>query len=124
MARMVVNATVGTSPQPSFGSGTEPNAAIAALVTARNTANDAAYAAVTPKTATEAAIAALEADGALPTQAHVAALRSAWNISSTAISTTSTATNAMSLASAAASVASDVVLIVNSATVLTKNKLK
>lgn len=40
--------------------------------------------------ATEAAVALLEADGAIPTQAHVNALRTVWNTLKTAITTVDT----------------------------------
>jgi hypothetical protein len=134
MARMILNATVGTSPQPSYGSGTEPNAALAAQavsIAAVKTATAAAVTAEVSTTAVANAVAALVADGASPTQAHVTTLNSAWGTLLTAIGTLNTAIGAAdtaaavpSLTAATAAVSPDTVLIVNSATVLTKNKFK
>jgi|SRR5882672_2860840 len=46
-------------------------------------------------TATEAAVAVLEADGASPTQAHVTSLRSAWNTLSAAVTASKAAVPAV-----------------------------
>lgn len=134
MARMIVNATVGTSPQPSFGSGAEPNVELAtqaAYIAATLTAANAAVTAEINTTAVANAVAALVADGAAPTQAHVTTLNLAWGTLLTAIGAQDTAVGAAaaaaavpSLTAATAAVSPDVVLIVNGATVLTKNKLK
>lgn len=95
-------------------------------------------------TAVEAAVATLEADGAAPTQAHVNALRTVWNTlvadgitakaatvaalgsagtADTNTGTAKTAVDAISLTASLAAVAADVSLLINSATVVSKNKL-
>ena len=139
MARMILNATVGTSPQPSYGSGTEPNAALAAQTVLIATVKTATAAAKTQSTTTiaadivavTAAVVTLENDDVSPTEAHVAALRSVYNTLVTDLGTLNTAIGAAdtaaavpNLTAATAAVSPDTVLIVNSATVLTKNKLK
>ena len=138
MARTILTSTIGTSTEPLFGNSAEPNAATAAqaalLVTAKASVVAADTAAGTVvgahQTATEGAVATLEADGALPTQGHVTALRAAWNNSKAdetaakaATATAVTNTNAVSLTVAAAAVAADVTLLVNAATVVTRNKI-
>lgn len=117
----------------------DPLAALSALTTAiatnktnADTADtDLATVVGADQTAVEAAVAALEGDGASPTQAHVTALRGVWNTlktdaatAKTATAATKTTSDALSAAAATTAVSSDVTLLFNPATVVTRNALK
>jgi hypothetical protein len=139
MARMILTATVGTTPTPRYGTAKEPNAeatAQAALIAATKVATAAAKTQSTTTIAADivavtAAVVTLENDGISPTEAHVVALRSVYNTLVTDLGTLNTAVGAAdtaaglpSLTALTAAVSSDVSVLVNAATVLTKNKLK
>jgi len=151
MARMIVNATVGTTPQPRYGAAKEPNAAVTAAQTLATTADTDAGTVVTNLATTltdldafAAAVIAITGDtyvshqfvfgGATGlTHAQVATTFALLNTaitahlaSQTAAATAKadTAATLVSVTAALATVSADVSLLVNAATVLTKNKFK
>lgn len=111
MVTTILTGTVGTGPMATIGQGA---ASSATLATAQADALALTY------TAFAAALAVLVADGASPTQAHVTTANSAWTTLKTAIDLVVADVAAIS---AGPAISADVVLAVNGATVLTKNKL-
>lgn len=108
MARLILTSTVGSGVAASYGNAAEPNGAIAAAV------------ALQPDpTAFAATLATLVADGAVPTQAHVTAVNNAYTTLAAAQTAYVAAVNGLG-----ATVSADVVLLINGATVLTKNKFR
>lgn len=111
MVTTILTGTVGTGLMATIGQGA---ASSATLATAQADALALTY------TAFAAALAVLVADGASPTQAHVTTANSAWTTLKTAIDLVVADVAAIS---AGPAISADVVLAVNGATVLTKNKL-
>lgn len=111
MVTTILTGTVGTGLMATIGQGA-PSSASLTLAKADAAAID--------YTAFAAALAVLVADGASPTQAHVTTANSAWTTLKALIDTTVTDVAAVS---AGPTISADVVLAVNGATVLTKNKL-
>lgn len=111
MVTTILTGTVGTGLMATIGQGAPSSATLA---TAQADALALTY------TAFAAALAVLVADGASPTQAHVTTANSAWTTLKTAIDLVVADVAAIS---AGPAISSDVVLAVNGATVLTKNKL-
>lgn len=116
MARVAFGCTLGQS----LGEG-RFNTSAGALppnLTAATAADDAAATASgTLTTNVAAAVAVLVADGALPTQAHVNTLNTAWGLLATAIAATQTATAAAKVSVAGA----NVILDIDTAVVTTQN---
>lgn len=111
MVTTILTGTVGAGLMATIGQGA---ASSATLATAQADALALTY------TAFAAALAVLVADGASPTQAHVTTANSAWTTLKTAIDLVVADVAAIS---AGPAISADVVLAVNGATVLTKNKL-
>lgn len=119
MARIAFGCTLGGD----LGQGRFSSSAGAktpALTSATTADTDTGTASGTLTTNVAAAVAVLVADGALPTQAHVNTLNTAWGLLATAIAAAKVSTAAAVVASAPA----NVVLDIDTAVVTTQNGVR